>query len=153
MKWKNLGDINFLAYGGCLVKHHFTEKEILENDNLKYIFDVFYLNTEYGDKDNLMNYAAFCCVDLTDNWIDYDGLLSVIGEDERIGSSLEELLKDISPELLAKEVVEYEGVSNFSPYVVKNNRLIQYPVDWEDFIISDDDLIAWLKDIGAEEFI
>lgn len=156
-KWKNLGDINFLAYGGCLVKPHFTKEELLEcednGENLKYVYDVFYLNTEYGEADNLMNYAALCCVDLTDTWIDYNGLMEYIGEDERVGSSLEDLLKDISPELLAKEVVEYEGVSNCNPVVVKNGFVNNYPYSWEDFIISDEDLISWLKELGAEIFI
>lgn len=156
-KWENLGDINFLAYGGCLVKSHYSEKELAEikggGDNLKLIFDVFYLNPEYGESDDLKNYAALCCVDLTDSWIDYNGLLQFIGEDNRIGSSLEDLLKDLSPKLLAKEVVEYEGVANCNPTVVKNGELIQYPTNWEDFIVSDEDLISWLKDIGAEEFI
>lgn len=156
-KWENLGDINFLSYGGCLVKPHFSEKELseLENggENLKLIFDVFYLNPEYGEKDDLKNYAALCCIDLTDSWIDYDGMLQFIGEDHRIGSSLEDLLKELSPQLLAKEIVEYEGVVNCNPIVVKNGRLIQYPISWTDFIISNEDLINWLKDIGAEEFI
>ena len=29
-KWENLGDVNFLAYGGCLVKNHWTDEELAE---------------------------------------------------------------------------------------------------------------------------
>lgn len=156
-KWKNLGDINFLAYGGCLVKPHFTKEELSdcedEGDNLKYIYDVFYLNPEYGEADNLMNFAALCCVDLQDTWIDYHGLMTAIGEDWRSDSSLEDLLKDISPELLAKEIVEYEGAINCNPTVVKNGFINNYPYYLEDFIVSDEDLISWLKELGAEEYV
>ena len=59
----------------------------------------------------------------------------------------------MSPELLAKEMVEYEGVANFNPTVVKEGKVIQYPYSWEDYIVSDDDLVSWLKDLGASEFI
>lgn len=150
-KWTNLGDINFLAYGGCLVKQHFTKEELVKQENknqLSLIFDVFYLNPEYGESNDLKNYAALCCVDLTESWINYDDILQFIGEDDKIGLSLEELLKLISPKLLAKEVLDYYGVSNFNPIAIKDGKLIQYPSDWQDFIISDKDLNIWLKELG-----
>ena len=152
-KWENLGDVNFLAYGGCLVKPHFNEKELKGCDNLKLTFDVFYLNPEYGESNDLKNFAALCCIDLTDDWLHYDDMLAACGLDEKAGLSLDELLKELSPELLAKEMVEYEGVANFNPTVVKEGKVIQYPYSWEDYIVSDDDLVSWLKDLGASEFI
>lgn len=149
-KWINMGDINYLAYGGCLVKPHFTEKE--RSENLKYIFDVFYLNPEYGENGN-QNFAALCCVDLTDSWLHWDDMLRACGYDDHIGLSFTDLIKKLSPEIMAREIVEYEGVNNFSPVVVKEDKVIQYPADWTDFIVSDSDLKEWLIDIGAEEFI
>ena len=48
-EWVNMGDINFLAYGGCLVKPHFSEEELKDHESLENTFDVFYLNTEFGE--------------------------------------------------------------------------------------------------------
>lgn len=153
--WINCGDINFLAYGGCLVKPHWTKEELASCENggelLKYTYDVFYLNPEYGENGD-QNYAALCCIDL--DGLNFDDMLKTCGLDEKVGKTLKELLEDgISPETLAKEMVEYDGVSNYNPSVCKNGQYIQYPGTWEDFIVSNEDLISWMKDIGAEEFI
>lgn len=149
-KWMNMGDINYLAYGGCLVKPHFDENESIEGT--AYIYDVFYLNTEYGENGD-QNFAALCYVDLTDSWLHWDDMLRACGYDGHIGLSFADLIKKLSPEIMAKEIVEYEGVNNFSPVVVKEDKVIQYPADWTDFIVSDSDLKAWLINIGAEEFV
>lgn len=148
-KWKNMGDINYSAYGGCLVKPHFDENESVKG--AEYIYDVFYLNSEYGENGN-QNFAALCCVDLTDSWLHWDDMLRACGYDNYIGLSFTDLIKKLSPEIMAKEIVEYEGVSNFSPVVVKEDGVIQYPFDWTDYIVSDSDLKEWLVNIGAEEF-
>lgn len=148
--WENLGDVNFFAYGGCLVSKHFDDSEIENNPELGMVFDVFYLNPEYGENGD-ENFAAMCIVDLTDNWLDFDGMLYTCGLEEHSGKTLQELLKDLSPELLAKEMVEYHGVQEFSPYVAKDSFVNNYPSSKEDFIITDEELNNWLKDMGAEE--
>lgn len=149
-KWMNMGDINYSAYGGCLVKPHFDENESIEGT--AYIYDIFYLNPEYGENGD-QNFAALCYVDLTDSWLHWNNMLRACGYDDYIGLSFTELIKKLSPEIMAKEIVEYEGVSNFSPVVVKEDKVIQYPADWTDFIVSDSGLKAWLINIGAEEFV
>ena len=146
MKWENMGDINFVAYGGCLVRPHF-ENPTEEN---KYVYDVFYLNPEVGNENQ--NYAALCCIDLTDSWLDYDGMLYACGLDEYMGKSFEELVKLIDPTVLAEEMVVFHGVTNFNPSVNKKNEYLQYPSEFEDFIVTDEELNQWLKDIGAEEY-
>lgn len=151
--WENFGDINFLTYGGCLVKRHWTDEELAKIENpelLKYTYDVFYLNTEYGD-DN-QNFAALCCIDLTDDFLDWNGMLYCIGQDERIGMKLQDFLKEtnISPKLLAKEMVEYMGVDEFSPITFKNP---QYPSCIEDYLVSNKDLKKWIQDLGAGNLI
>lgn len=152
--WENLGDVNFLAYGGCLVKPHWTEEELAKAKNpelLKHTYDVFYLNTEYGDDGN-QNFAALCCIDMTDDFLDWNGMLYCIGEDARIGMKFEDFLNEttISPELLAKEMVEYMGVGEFSPCTFK---CPQYPSEADDYIVSDEDLKQWLIDLGAGDII
>ncbi len=151
--WENLGDINFLAYGGCLVKKHWTEKELAEVENselLKYTYDVFYLNTEYGDDGN-QNFAALCCIDMTDSFLDWDGMLYYIGQDERVGMKFNDLLEEgeIAPELLAKEMIEYMGVGSFSPIAFNSAT----PFLNDDYIVSDEDLKKWLQDLGAGDLI
>lgn len=106
-KWMNMGDINHLAYGGCLVKPHFDENESIEGT--AYIYDIFYLNPEYGENGD-QNFAALCYVDLTDLWLHWDDMLRACGYDDYIGLSFTELIKKLSPEIMAKEIVEYEGV-------------------------------------------
>lgn len=152
--WKNLGDINFLSYGGCLVKPHWTKEELTSGKDggelLKYGFDVFYLNPEYGENGD-QNYAALCFIDL--DGLNFDDMLYQCGLDEHLGKTLQELLESgFTPEQLAKEMVELDVV-NFNPSVYKNGQYIQYPYNWEDFIVSDEDLKKWLLDIGAKEFI
>lgn len=153
-KWENLGDVNFLAYGGCLVKNHWTDEELAEVENpelLKHTYDVFYLNPEYGNNGN-ENFATLCCIDLTDDFLDWDGMLYCLGQDERIGMKFQDFLNEttISPKLLAKEMVEYMGVEQFSPITFKNS---QYPSCAEDYLISDKDLEKWLQDLGAGDLI
>lgn len=122
-EWVNMGDINFLAYGGCLVKPHFSEEELKDHESLENTFDVFYLNTEFGENGD-ENFAALCYVDLDDSWLPWADMLKCIGLDEEVGLSVEELVKKHSPMLLAKELVEYAGVQNFSPEVVKTIPII-----------------------------
>lgn len=47
--WINLGDVNFLTYGGCMVRPHWSEEELKEHPELSTMYDVFYLNTEAGE--------------------------------------------------------------------------------------------------------
>lgn len=149
-KWENLGDINFVAYGGCLVKSHQTGEGSNVDEAFKYCFDVFYLNPEFGENGD-ENFAGLGTIDLTDNWLDFDGMLEVTGYDEYKGKSLEELLEIMSPELLAKEMVEYHGIQNFSPIVCKKDVVLQYPCDANDFIVTLEELNDWLHNIGADE--
>lgn len=149
-KWENFGDINFFAYGGCLVKPHQIGEGANIDDRFKYCFDVFYLNPEFGINGD-QNFTALCCIDLTDNWLDYDGMLETCGCEDKVGIPFEELVKIIDPMLLAKEMVEYYGVVEFNPVVYKGDTYIQYPYESEDFILTDEELNDWLRDIGAEE--
>lgn len=151
-EWTNMGDINFLAYGGCLVKPHFSEEELKDHESLENTFDVFYLDTESGENGD-ENFAALCYVDLDDSWLPWADMLKCIGLDKEVGLPVEELVKKHSPMLLAKELVEYAGVQNFSPEVVKNDTYNRYPYSAEDFTVSDEDLVKWLRDLGAGEIV
>lgn len=147
-EWTNMGDINFLAYGGCLVKPHFSEEELKDHESLENTFDVFYLNRSL-ERTVTRTLQLF----LDDSWLPWADMLKYIGLDEEVGLPVEELVKKHSPMLLAKELVEYTGVQNFSPEVVKDDTCNRYPYSAEDFTVSDDDLVKWLHDLGAGKII
>lgn len=148
--WTNMGDLNFFAYGGCLVKPHFSEEERQKDETLRNTYDVFYLNPEFGESGN-QNFAGLGVVDLNDEWLNYPEIMECCGYDEYAYSSFQEIYDALGPELLAKEVVEYHGIANFSPVVRKRDELLLYPSATEDYIVTDEELNDWLREIGAEE--
>lgn len=146
--WENFGNACFLAYGGCLVRRHFTEEpEIHEN-----VFDVFYLSPKYGGNNNV-NFVVLCCIDLTASWLPWERMLKNCKLDEDAEFSFSELVKKYNPMILAKEMVIYAGFSNFSPSVCKNGLYNMHPSNVEDFLVSNDDVVKWLHSLGAESII
>lgn len=143
-RWTNYGDENYLEWGGCLVKPHWNKKELKKYPELKHQYDVFYLNTEV-DGSGEMCYAALCMIDLTDDWLDYNGMLYAIGREDLKCKSFDELLEIISPELLAKELVEYHGIGNCNPTTLRT----QYPSNFHDFVFYKEDIKYWLKQLRA----
>ena len=142
-KWTNHGDVDFITNGGCLVKKNSA-------DASNHLYDVFYLNTEYGENGN-ENFAAYCFINLADKSLDWDGMFYAIGREDKAGKAFEDILNEgsISPTLLAKEMVEYMGVDKCSP-VAYGGLCNEAP---EAYVISDDHLEKWLRSIGADEFI
>lgn len=147
-KWENLGDINFVAYGGCLVKPHWSDEEVKDYPSLRNTYDVFYLNPEASDDEDIYS-AAMYCVDLDDlTQEQINDMLEVTGYDEYIGKSKEELKElGLSYECLAKEMVEGGFVDNATTYKA------QYPCELEDYLLTTSELYDWLRSIGAEEHI
>lgn len=144
-KWKNLGDINFLAYGGCLVQKNWSEADIKKCPNLTNVYQVFSLNTEAGEDGDEYS-AMLCCVDLDDLTAEVvEDILDLNGLEELSNMPLFEIM---SPEQWAKEMVEC-GTGLYQPTSYKS----QYPSSWEDYILTEDELKEWLKALGAEEFV
>lgn len=144
--WKNLGDIDFLDYGGCLVCPAYEEEEVKKYENLKSSYNVFYLNTDIDEEDKV--YAALLYVDVDDYINDEDNkkdILTAIGLEDRMS---DDPLSIMDRGAWAKEIVEYYGISNFSPTVLKPNCC--YPSAYEDFLCSRDECKEWLKSLGAE---
>ena len=150
--WKNFGNANYLAYGGCLVRKHFNE----EPEAQEPVFDVFYLSPNYGG-DNNVNFAVLCCIDLTDSWLPWEKILKYCGFDEDAKLPVAELVKKYDPMLLAKNMVLYAGFSKFSPSVFKgdvyNDVYNMHPSDIKDFLVSNDNVVRWLYNLGAESII
>lgn len=136
-KWKNLGDVNFLSYGGCLVRKNWSD-EIAK-------YQVFSLNTEAGENGDEYS-AILCCVDLDDLTAEVvEDILDLNGLEELSNMPLFEIM---SPEMWAKEIVEC-GTGLYQPTSYRS----QYPSSWEDYILTEDELKEWLKALGAEEFV
>lgn len=146
--WKNFGGVYFLSYGGCLVRRHFTEMPEAQ----ELVFDVFFLSPNFGINDNV-NFAALCCIDLTDSWLPWKKMLKYCGFNEDAELPVEEIVKRHDPMLLAKNMVLYAGFAKFLPSVCKNGLYNIHPSDIKDFLVSNDDLIKWLHSLGAENII
>lgn len=144
-KWENFGDINFLAYGGCLVRQAYTDEEIADNPKLASFYEVFYLYPNPDGNYN-ENYACLCRVDIDDTRKDrkkaYD-LLYAIGCEEKI-----DCLDEIAPEIWAKEIVE---TSNGQESLSCESFKTSYAYRFEDYIISDHEVEEWIKDLKIVE--
>lgn len=146
--WETFGNVNFLSYGGCIVRRCYVNK-FKTHEN---VFDVFYLSPKFGEKGG--NYfAAFCCIDLTTSWLPWEKMLKCCGIDEDVNLSINELVKKYDPMFLAKSMVMYVGIASFSPNVYKKAVLNRHPRDIEDFTVSNEDVIEWLLALGAENVI
>lgn len=147
--WKNFGNANYLAYGGCLVRKHFNEEPEVQEP----VFDVFYLSPNYGGNNNV-NFAVLCCIDLTDSWLPWEKIFKCCGFDEDAKLPVAELVKKYDPMLLAKNMILYAGFSKFSPSVFKNDVTYNmHPSDIKDFLVSNNVVMKWLHSLGAENII
>jgi hypothetical protein len=146
-KWENLGDVNFLAYGGSLVRPHWSKEELKKYPDLDSEYDVFNLITEAGDNGDKLSARLFC-VDIDDVICDADNkkeILTLIGLEDKVDLPSEQIM---SPENWAMEMVE-DGIMTSDPTTFKT----QYPGSWEDTYISMKNLKSWLKSLGAGQFI
>lgn len=146
--WESFGDVNFLTYGGCLVRRCFANKSKTHEN----VFDVFYLSSKFGEKGG-NNFAALCCIDLAESWLPWEKMLKYYGFNENIDLPVAELVKKYDPMFLAKSMVRYVGIASFSPSVFKNGTYNTHPRNVEDFTVSNEDVIKWLHTLGAENII
>lgn len=143
-KWINYGDYDFLTFGGCLVRPHYNAEKLKKHPEYQNTYDVFSLNTEAGENGDQM-FAAIYVVDVMEceDW-KQDILLAIGQEDKRLLS-----MEKIMPmSQWAKEIVDYGGIvkplANYSGRDSDN---------WEDFIISEENLKNWLRELGVEKNI
>ena len=138
--WKNLGDINFTTWGGCLVKQ---DADCPSN---YYVFD---LNTEAGENGDQLS-AAMYYMDLDDVTLeDLQEILQLCGLDtpENMAKSGEQLIKELTPEMVCKECI------SIGKYMTCVALTTNYPSSPNDFIITREQLVDWMRILGADEFI
>lgn len=148
-KWTNYGDVNYLSYGGCLVRQSEQDEDV---------YQVFYLLTpnDIGESEYIPEeeaedtyIAALCDVDVSDYTATEKQRMEILYPSGMEDCVSKEPFEVMSPEMWAKEIVEVMGFGNFSPIAWK----VDYPNDFKDYLIRYDDLKNWLKNLGAEEFI
>lgn len=145
--WQNLGDKNYLEYGGCLVKPAYNEKELKEYPDLSGYYNVFWLNTDTSDEDEVL--AALLLVNVDDyinNDRDRHKILQAIGLEEE-----PDPLTVMSRAEWAREIVNFYSIEDFSPTVLKEN--CYYPSEYEHFLCKREDVKNWLIQLGAGEII
>lgn len=110
--WENYGDINFIEFGGSLIRPSFNKEAILEEPDLKYCFDVFILDTPFdlGEGDNVYRARYFSCIDVTEFEDCKKDLLYTIGQEEFMDIPWLELF-DGNMKMLAVELAECNFVS------------------------------------------
>ena len=143
-KWINYGDYDFLAFGGCLVRPHYNAEKLKKHPDGKNTYDVFSLNTEAGEDNNQMS-AAIYVVDVSDFECWKQDILLAIGQEDKRLLSMEKIMPMSQ---WAKEIVDYGGI--VEPLANYSGTNSDY---WDDFIISEEDLKNWLRELGAEKDI
>lgn len=144
-KWKNYGDVNFISWGGCIVKPHWTEDEIKDHPSLKNQYDVFRLLTADNTGEENIYHAALHVVDVDDfiNSEHKNALLNYIGQDNKKDFEPYDIM---DPEVWAKEIVEAGYSDATSTY--KSN----YPFAEEDYLITGNQLKDYMNNLELSEF-
>lgn len=143
--WKNYGDVNFVDYGGCMIKPHWSKQEIDNHPDLASVYDVFYVNTEIPEMGEGI-IAALLTVDIHDSWLvkSVPDVLYAIGEEKRKDKPMDEIMPG---DMWAKEFVDFFSFESFSPTYYHDGML--YPAH----IITTEQLRSWMKDLGMSEYL
>ena len=114
--WENYGDINYISYGGTLVKPSFSPEEILEDPNLKYYYDIFCLDTPFdlGEGDKVYRARLFSTINICDYEQYKEDLLFAIGQEDKMNIPWLELFDN--PKLLAAEIAKCNFIDNAIVY-------------------------------------
>lgn len=144
--WMNLGDINFLQYGGHLVRKAYAEEQINKYPSLKHYYEVIFLVPD-DDRENMM-FAGICNIDLQD-YVDKPEIFSYAGYPELIGKSLNEIAESIGLERFTADIVSYYGVANLGGESPKSC----YPCCPEDWLVTREEVQKWLESYGWKEEI
>ena len=142
--WKNLGDVNFLQYGGCLVRKSYTEEHDKEYPTLANYYEVISLIPDSNNEDFVL--AGICSIDLED-YVETDSIFDYAGYPELAGKKLQEIIKEIGAEAFAAYIVSYYGVGNLCGESPKS----RYPMEKTDWMVTRKEAEEWLKEYGWSE--
>lgn len=120
--WKNLGDMNFLAFGGGIVKPLYQD-----------VFHVLNVDTESGEEGNEIR-AVLCTVDITDGYLSKNDVLYAVGLEELADKPMQEIMR---PEQWAKEFVNFYSDNTFQPEYYKGKEFV-----------TEQELVSWMDELG-----
>ena len=139
--WTNLGDVNFLTHGGCLVRRSHTDEELKRYPSLSTLYTVIQLIPSDDHEDKV--FAGICEVDIED-YAEDTGVLSYAGIS---GRTLEEILENESAEQFASDIISYYGIGNLAG----QSASMMYPASPEDWLCSREHAKEWLESMGWKE--
>ena len=138
-KWQNYGDINFLEYGGCLVRE--TDREDC--------FNVIWLATEIADYKKRYNYpmmVAKCYVDLS-SWLDNETLHAI---NTFTGNPSDFIPKTLEEKMwYAVDLIGYYGIAEFEPDFPIETNCSCYGFTWDRIIVGKTIAQRFLKENGV----
>lgn len=145
--WKNFGDVNFLEYGGCLVRPSYSSEEITKRPGLKSCFDVLNVDPEAGEEGQI--FAELHSVDVDDYANDPDKRLEVLTAIGLEGYDDDQIKQMLSDDQFAKEIV----CCGLADYVTHYNQPYGAASGSEGCFITRNDLEDWIRNLGAAECV
>lgn len=138
-EWYNYGDVNFMEYGGCLVR----EAEF------KDCFEVIWLATEIADHKKRYKYpmiVAKCYVDIS-SWLDNETLHSV---NDYVGNPSDFIPKTLEDKMwYATDLIAYYGIQEFDPEFPEETGCGPYGFTWEKIIVGKTIAQRFMKEHGV----
>lgn len=135
-EWHNYGDINFIEYGGCLVRE--TDYEDC--------FDVIWLSTELPDYKGKYKYpmmVARCFIELND-WLEKDDREQV----NRFAGYYPDYIPITLDDKMSYcvDLINYYGITEFDPYFPEETECGPYGFTWDKIIVGKTIAQKFLKD-------
>ena len=138
-EWHNFGDVNFLEYGGCLVRE--TDREDC--------FNVIWLATEIpGCKSKYKNpmMVAKCYVDVS-SWLDNETLHAI---NTFTGNPSDFIPKTLEEKMwYAVDLIGYYGIAEFEPDFPIETNCSCYGFTWDKIIVGKTIAQKFLKENGV----
>lgn len=138
-KWYNYGDVDFIEYGGCLVRETYY----------KDCFNVIWLATEIADYKKRYKYpmiVAKCYVDIS-SWLDNKTLYEV---NSHVGNPSGFIPKTLEEKMqYATDLIAYYGLDEFDPEFPEETGCGPYGFEWDKIIVGKTITQKFLKENGV----
>ena len=135
-EWYNYGDVNFLEYGGYLVRE-------MDRENC---FNVIFLATEIADHKKRYKHpmiVAKCYVDVS-SWLDSETLHNV---NDYVGNPTDFIPQTTEDKMrYATDLITYYGIAEFDPYFPEETGCGPYGFTWDKIIVGKTIVQRFLKE-------
>ena len=138
-EWYNYGDVNFLEYGGYLVRE-------MDRENC---FNVIFLATEIADHKKRYKHpmiVAKCYVDVS-SWLDSETLHNV---NDYVGNPTDFIPQTTEDKMrYATDLITYYGIAEFEPDFPSETGCSNYGFTWDKIIVGKTIVQRFLKKNGV----